>query len=211
MDLDKHLATQVRFLAEMVEADLDGDQLAGRLLRSADYRVQLNRIINRLRENDGHLSNGEEPSELLGLIVRQGACEAKSSLKYIRQWLGGAVRVTFCDPYFLKYRLSSYFEDEGKYVNAILRLIPSTAKQVDIFCDGFKRTTRAEFLRSARNGRMVRVYSAGKMHDRFVIRDNEIKLVGTSFGGFGNKIFSVIDLLPADAQTVRDELNLIRR
>ena len=57
MDLDKHLATQVRFLAEMVEADLDGDQLAGRLLRSADYRVQLNRIINRLRENDGHLSN----------------------------------------------------------------------------------------------------------------------------------------------------------
>jgi hypothetical protein len=204
-------------MAETLAAYLDGDSFAGRILHTGDYKVHLKRIIQQLTEINDYKpddlpssSDALQPPDAIQLIVGRGRDEARTTFRYVQRWLKGATRVTFCDPYFLQWRASEFFPAESDYVDALISLIPSTARHVDIFCNGLKLSVRKAFYLKAKEGRRVRIFNTQDVHDRFVVRDDEVKVIGTSFGGFGNKIFAVLDLSPDDAEIVKRDFDRIR-
>lgn len=215
--MEELLVSQVRTALELVLAAAEGEGLAQRVLKSGDSKVQIRRLLQRLSGEEStpvpNLPQAEWVSaeHATHLIVGHGGDEARSTLSSIRKWLRGSQRLTICDPYFLQPPQSNFFRSEEDYVDAIVRLLPPSAEQIDIFCNGFKHSIRRKFVRAAKEGRaQLRIFVSSKIHDRFVLRDDEVKLVGTSFGGFGNKIFALLDLSKEDSEIVRRELTAIR-
>lgn len=215
--MNEKLLDEVRTALGLALAAAEGEGLAARVLQTGDSKAQLRRLLQRLSEDE----TSPEPhsgavdhapgDNVTHLIVRQGDGETRSTLSYIRSWLRGSKRVTICDPYFLQPPRSASFTSEDHYVEAVVSLLPASAERVDIFCDGFKHSIRRSFARAAKEGRAeLRIFVTSDIHDRFVLREDDVKIVGTSFGGFGNKLFAVLDLSERDCEMVREQLTAIR-
>ena len=63
-----------------------------------------------------------------------------------------------------------------------------------------------------KEGRNVTIYDTNLIHDRYILKNNsEGKMIGTSFGGIGNKVFTVLDLPREDVTTLKRYLHQIEQ
>lgn len=180
---------------------LSGDDSAVGFLHAADGRAS----VKWARDALLRMAEGEEApptaDHLAHMLVRPSVEGRQDALSHVRSWLKGGERVLVCDPYLFKEPTAAYPSNEA-YVEALLRLLPSSARDVTLCFDGYAEAIRKLLWPRLKEGRNVTLVNTNRVHDRFVSRDGAVKIVGTSFGGLGNKFSVVADLNADDARDV---------
>ncbi|MER9651504.1 hypothetical protein [Mesorhizobium sp. M0199] len=178
------------------------------LLVSREFEATLLHYCERLRAETGENTLPHDDERIrIELIVKASTQDARDGMDDLRHWLRGAEEVVVCDPYLLQFNPTEMYPDVASYSDALVRLFPKTAKRVDLYTNSYQRAVYPAVLRSLKEGRSVRHYMSIGLHDRFVIKDRLVgKSIGTSFGGFGRKFFTMMDLSPDDVANVLSEL-----
>ncbi len=136
--------------------------------------------------------------------------------KSIFSWLKGAENLIICDPYFFSFgKPKKYFKKQDNYIKFQQELIPNNLKNLDIFhFEGANRKIFNQFSKFCKDRKIkLRNYPTGLIHDRVLIKNNNnntAKMLGTSFGGLGNKISFFVDLPNSDVKFFKKELHKIR-
>ncbi|MDK9694273.1 MAG: hypothetical protein OEL19_08525 [Sulfurimonas sp.] len=135
--------------------------------------------------------------------------------KNIFSWLKGSKKLIICDPYFYSFdKPKKHFKTQANYIDFLKKLIPNGLKELDVFhFEGPNRAILKSFSDYCREkGITIRCYSTSAIHDRVIIKDNDrAKMLGTSFGGLGNKIAFFVDLPEEDIELFKQELHKIRK
>ena len=178
------------------------------MLQTREFEAALDSLCARLEPaafSDKVTSSA--PEFALELIVAGNPQAGQTLLNGLRKWLAGASTVVLCDPYFLHFRPSKMFTDQTAYINAVSRIFPKSVTEIDLYVTGFTSTVKTEMLRSLKEGRSVRLFDTEGLHDRFILKDRyEGKVIGTSFGGLGNKFFFTENIPSDDTVEIRKEL-----
>jgi len=117
-------------------------------------------------------------------------------------------KITIVDPYLLHFGKALLYATPHDYVMEVCDLIPESAKKMRLFGTGYTSEIEAKFLGELRSGREVKFVDTTRIHDRIILRDDATaKMIGTSFGGFGRKLFAVLDFPPSDISDLKDVLN----
>lgn len=191
---------------------VESGEIANPLLNNAEYRASLLSLSENLeKELEGHVEDKDQLEEFrLHLIVSGNVDSAQDAMSGLRRWLSGAQKVIICDPYFLHYTSSDLYKGVEDYADGLSGIFPKSVKDIDVFSNSYTTSTRRYVMNKLKEGRRVRHFSSHQIHDRFIIKDGEEgKLIGTSFGGFGRKFFSMIDLPPDDVHAVISELRAL--
>ena len=206
--MDQRIRFQCRGLLQMWLAQLRSGQPIPEYLNKREFEAMLEHVCAELEEEDER--SAFKPGESLvamELIVAADIESARDGFSHLRRWLSDATEVTICDPYLFQFRPSPMFPDLEAYVSALTRIVPQSVQRLDLYTNGYAAAVRTPLLRALKEGRSVRHFSSDALHDRFVIKDQcEAKVIGTSFGGFGNKFFALIDLSSSDTADVRTHL-----
>lgn len=138
--------------------------------------------------------------------------ERNKSIKTVRSQLSGAIRLTICDPYIFELPKET---SEQKYIKEFISVLPlATLQYVDIFCRASYSEDVSKGIKSElkRHNIEVAIYTDNSIHDRvWMVNSTEAFLVGTSFGGIGNKVAFILDLPKEDVKIFKSYLNKIRR
>lgn len=118
------------------------------------------------------------------------------------------------DPYFLLWDgPNKAFSSERVYTDFIIDFIPRDLKKLELFIlpSPNKRIFK-KFNDSIRSrGTSVSYWQTTEIHDRTIIRDNNTAtLLGTSFGGYGNKLSFVLDIPSKDLEMFMTQLERIK-
>lgn len=141
-----------------------------------------------------------------------GHSGAREALKDIKEWLRGAEKISICDPYIMHRPKSGLYKSDEDYVSYISSLIPETVKSIKFYGQGFTSEVKSKLLMSLKEGRNILFFSTPEIHDRYIIKDlDECRIIGTSFGGMGNKIFTVLPLPNEDLATLKKYLRQIEK
>jgi hypothetical protein len=218
MDIKAHHS----YLVLLLKAVWDGEPLARRIFESADFKAatrhwagqyekEVQQQLCELEHADNEISDEKDPGDVLEFIV-EGKEAAKNAMAEIRRWLKGSRHIVICDPYIMHPKKSPLFKSDEDYVRYVRNLIPKTARKVDFFGNGFTQRVKSRMLREVSCGPEIRFYDTKTIHDRYIIRDRKFgRMIGTSLGGFGNKLFTVLDLPPRDTTALLAYLDKIRR
>lgn len=218
------LSRHLRELLEAVEnSEIDLSQLRPWLRYwalnaplSEEISARLNRIEERL-SSVGYrhcaLAEGKNANSYMHLITGVEG-RHREERKSITSWLSGTGTLTIVDPYFFLFaKENKIFRTQEKYVEWLLDLFPKGLERLDVF--HLPSPNRRIVASITQHCKMKRI-SLGKwetteIHDRVLIKDGiEAKAIGTSFGGFGNKIAFVLDLPKEDLDVFRKELHRIK-
>ena len=126
--------------------------------------------------------------------------EAEEAANDIRRCFPNPSRSSSATHTFLHFSAGSgkrtpLFHSTDEYVNFVCGLIPRTARHVKFFGNGHTSKIKSALRCRLKEGRQLDMFSTDLIHDRYIIKDNtEGRMIGTSFGGFGNKIFTVLPL-----------------
>ena len=187
-------------------ADSSGDEVPERLSR-------IERLLDSLEARRCTFSEGENATRIQHLITGM-AGRLNEERRHITTWLAGTSRLTIVDPYFFSFSgPNKAFRTQVQYVEWLLEFIPKNAKQIEVFhlpapnkriCSAFAAQCKKKNIELNR-------WETTEVHDRVLIRNGtEAKAVGTSFGGYGNKIAFVLDMPNEDLNTFRRELYRIK-
>lgn len=181
------------------------------ILTTREFEATLMHLSERLKAESGAPSErSSSESVVIELIVKADVADAGDRMGDLRRWLRGAREVVLCDPYLLQFEPSALYPDVASYADAVVRLFPTTAKQVHLYTNSYNRAVYPAVFRPLKEGREVRHIMSTGLHDRFIIKDrSEGKSIGTSFGGFGRKFFAMTDLTPGDVAAVLLELRAL--
>ncbi len=128
---------------------------------------------------------------------------------YSNEWL------IITDPYFLQWEgPNKAFASEKQYTEYIVDYIPRDLKKLELFIlpGPNKRIFKKFNDRIRGRGTQVSYWETTEIHDRTIIRDNMTgTMMGTSFGGLGNKLAFVLDIPRDDLKRFMQQLNRIRR
>lgn len=209
--MDDELRSYCLMLFEACIAQIRSGKPNPSILTSREFEVTLTHLCERLRaEPTAHPEASEEECFKMELIVSANLADASNRMDRLRSWLRGAKEVTVCDPYLLRFRATEMYPDAESYAEAFTRLFPPTTKRINLYTNSYDKKIRPKILRPLKEGREVRHFSSHGLHDRFIVKDrSEGKILGTSFGGFGNKFFAMIDLPPGDVAAVQRELHAL--
>lgn len=138
----------------------------------------------------------------------------KQERKYLQHQISGARKLRIVDPYFLSWSgPNKIYTKEKEYINFILELIPSSVKELEIYhLPGANNRIKINFNKIIRSRKIkVRYIETNQIHDRvFIKNDEEAILVGTSIGGFGNKIAFILDIPNEDLDVFIKELEKLK-
>ncbi|MBB3302844.1 hypothetical protein FHT72_006825 [Rhizobium sp. BK077] len=205
--MDEELRSSCLRLFEACLAQIRSGTPGPRILTSREFEATLVFLCERLKAYASRTDTAPPDGNYIHMIVRAGAEEAVDGLAHLRNWLRGAQDVIICDPYLLKFSRSDLYQSVEDYAQALAKLIPASAKQLDLYTNSYQSAVRPVVLNALKEGRNVRHFSTNLLHDRFVLKDgSEGKMIGTSFSGFGRKFFGMLDLEPTDVAAVRREL-----
>jgi hypothetical protein len=183
------------------------------LLTSREFYATLESLCKRLEnshDEDRFVQQESNNDSVIHFIVSAGSAAGQEGLSSLKKWLSGADEVTVCDPYLFHFQPTEMFPNVESYARALRGLIPNSVKKLDLYSNGFTRVVRSEISRHLKEGRMIRYFSSAHLHDRFIIKGGtEGKIIGTSFGGFGNKFFAMLDLPRADVNEVLNHLRAL--
>lgn len=206
--MKKDLADALKMQVSLWVYLIDSGGVSDRVFKSAEYRHTLLSLKSRLEEENESEEIEENSNPIdLQFMVSGNAENAKKGMFYLKAWMKGAERITICDPYVFRFEGSALYNSIEEYSAGLANIIPYSAKRVDIYGNGHKTAVRNAVVKEIKNGRNISIYSSHKIHDRFIIKNgNEGKMIGTSFGGFGNKFFCILDLPDQDVQEIISEL-----
>jgi len=140
--------------------------------------------------------------------------KAKQEKKYLERQLHGAEKLTITDPYFFSWSgPNKIFENESKYTNFILQLVPKTVQRLEIFhLPGPNSRIFRKFEKMIKSRKVnSRYVETNEIHDRVFIKDGcDAVLLGTSLGGYGNKLAFILPIPEEDLEVFSRELERIR-
>ena len=188
-----------------------------------EYGDDLAQIKSQIRAlRDEIRANSQEPVRCAYTNDRGNVLEMLSGLpgrvdddiKYIKKKSHSNDWMIVVDPYFLQWSgHNKVFESEQKYIDFIVNFIPLNLKKLEIFAlPGPHKRVFKKFNDAVKSrGTHVNYWGTSEIHDRVIIRDNNTAtLMGTSFGGYANKLSFVLDIPPKDLEQFMGELERIR-
>ena len=178
---------------------------------------RLAQIEKRLENgNTGRCALSEERNNGRGIMKFITGLEDRISeeRKYLTSWLKGCQNITIVDPYFFSFGgPNKVFRTLGNYTSWLeSELIPSSAKQLTIFHLPGPNGKIVSSFKGFCNRKNIKLdlHSTNEIHDRVIIKNGEVgRALGTSFGGFGNKIAFMLDLPNEDLHAFKEELHRI--
>lgn len=183
-----------------------GDEVSARLSR-------IERQLSSIEARRCAFSEGENANRMAYLITGM-AGRLNEERKHITTWLAGASRLTIVDPYFFSFSgPNKVFRTQAQYVEWLLEFIPKHTEQIEVFHlpGPNRRIYSAVATHCKKKNISLKTWETTEIHDRVLIRnDEEAKAVGTSFGGYGNKIAFVLDVPNEDLRMFRRELHRIK-
>jgi hypothetical protein len=142
------------------------------------------------------------------------AGEIERDRKYLRKKAHSNDWMIITDPYFLQWDgPNKPFATEKAYTEFIIDFIPRDLKKLELFIlPGPNRRIFKKFNDRVRSrGTHISYRETTEIHDRTIIRDNNTgTLMGTSFGGYSNKLSFVLDIPEKDLERFMAELARIR-
>lgn len=134
--------------------------------------------------------------------------------KYIKKKSHADDWMIITDPYFLQWDgPNKAFPSEKAYTEFIINFIPRNLKKLELFIlpGPNKRIFKKFNDRIRSRGTLVSYWETIEIHDRTIIRDNNTAtMLGTSFGGYGNKLSFVLDIPSKDLDVFMSQLEHIR-
>ena len=92
---------------------------------------------------------------------------------------------------------------QDDYIDSIVSLIPSTTTTIGIYGENYTSDVVKKLREKLTNVKSLKLNKSHEIHDRYIIKDSKYgKMFGTSFGGFGRKIFTALDLPEEDTQKI---------
>lgn len=204
----------VTILISIVKGYLDGDKFAESVLHSAEFKKNIELNFEKLgtppsNPDENTINDNINIDDIIHLIVKDSASDGKSALKDIKNWLRGANDIIFVDPYIMTFDdRGELFKNEEEYIDMICSLVPDSTKSVRFFGINNKSTVKNCIINKLKSGRQVSYTETNKIHDRYIIKDgSEGKMIGTSLGGFGRRVFTVKDLDAEEIKTLKNILH----
>ena len=184
------------------------------------YFLEIEAQIRNLREevlrgNDksARCAYTEDRGQLIHMLTGLPG-EMAHDHKYLKKKSHSNEWLIITDPYFLQWNgPNKAFPTEKKYTDYIVDYIPRGLKKLELFIlpDPNKRIFKKFNDRIRGRGTQVSYWETTEIHDRTIIRDNMTgTLMGTSFGGLGNKMAFVLDIPDQDLRMFIEQLNRIR-
>jgi hypothetical protein len=156
-----------------------------------------------------------EKDGLIHVVVANTPEAAGRAIKDIKIWLRNADEIDICDPYIMSPPKSGFYDSDENYINRVISLIPPESKRINLYGNyaSLRRIQQpmTQKMRRGRPNRQFNYFYTDTIHDRYIIKDKRWgKMIGTSFGGIGNKFFTILDLPAEDVQSICGELERIR-
>lgn len=230
-DLREHLINELREKLEILENDEIADKIVFETIYNSRFESnsETNYLILRELRTIKHkiddieqartcpfylLSENQQMQQNLIMRLLIGSySNFKTEIKELSEWLVGAEKMIIADPYFFSFNQSKNHRTVSKYTEALTSVLPNKLKEIEIFhlpgpnnkiLKGFKSYCRKKDI-------LLKNTSTNEIHDRVWIKDKfDAKVVGTSFGGIGNKIAFILDLPDIDRNDFMKELHKIR-
>lgn len=134
--------------------------------------------------------------------------------KHLERQLHGAEKLVIVDPYFFSWSgPNKIFGKESQYTNFILELIPDTVQRLEVFhLPGPNSRITHKFNKMVKSRKIkARYIETNEIHDRvFIKNDQSAILIGTSLGGYGNKLAFVLPIPDEDLSVFSRELERIK-
>lgn len=146
-------------------------------------------------------------SYAMAMVIPVG--EPNPGREILRRRVAKAKELIICDPYFFH----DPYKDEGKYIEGIISILPlSYLEKLLIFCKQPRSSTIIRnFIKTIDPKVELEVYEVNDIHDRIWIKDlAKGVVVGTSFGGIGNKLTFILNLPKRDLQDLLQLFDGIR-
>lgn len=143
----------------------------------------------------------------LAMIIPEG--EPNPGREILKRRIAKAKEIFICDPYFFH----DPYKDEEKYFEGIISTLPlNYLEKLLIFCKQPRSSTIIRNFRKTIDPKVkLEVYEVNDIHDRIWIKDlAKGVVVGTSFGGIGNKLTFILNLPKRDLQDLLQLLDGIR-
>lgn len=141
--------------------------------------------------------------------------EVKRDQKYLKKKSSSNELLIITDPYFLQWDgPNKAFASEKEYTDYIVDYIPCALKKLELFIlPGPNKRIQKNFSNRIRSrGTQITYRETREIHDRTIIRDDMTgTMMGTSFGGLGNKLAFVLDIPSEDLKLFMAQLDRIRR
>lgn len=134
--------------------------------------------------------------------------------KNITGWLSGARKITICDPYFFLFnRPNKVYRTQSKYNESLDSFLTKKLESIEVFHSPDPNRQILSYFQKICGNKNVTLtrFQTTEIHDRVIIKDDlEARVLGTSFGGLGNKIAFILDLPREDLKKFRQELYRIK-
>lgn len=174
---------------------------------------QIREEVTRLRNEPVRCAYTEDRGQVLHMLTGMPG-ETERDLKYIKKKSQSNEWLIITDPYFLQWSgPNRAFVSEKIYTEYIVDYIPKDLKKLDLFIlpDPNKRIQKKFNDKIRSRGTLISYWETTEIHDRTIIRDNMTgTMMGTSFGGLGNKLAFILDIPPKDLENFMQQLNRIR-
>jgi hypothetical protein len=207
------------FLVGLMAGLVRGEPGAKRLFEQAEFRESIlfreRRLFGSLPSQlrDGGLKEHAEPnpSDLSHWISARGRTGGRDAVDRIHEFLAGAERVTWCDPYLLGGELSETFDGPEHYADTIAKVISNSVRHLRVFAPerpkvpkpGAAPKQATLVWRRLKEGRQFELVETNEIHDRYILRDGSAGImVGGSFGGLGGKYCTILPLPSEDVTTL---------
>jgi len=138
--------------------------------------------------------------------------ERQKSVRTLKSSIKHARTLTICDPYI--FHVPQGTTDRG-YIKELISTLPvDTLKHLDVVYRGTHSDELAQEFKAAmkRHAVTLGLFVDESIHDRVWVVDAETAfLVGTSFGGIGNKTSFILELPPEDLRDFKTYLHELRK
>lgn len=192
---------------------MNGFEFHLHLMEVEDQIRSLRDEVLRGRDKPVRCAYTEDRGQVIHMLTGVSG-EVERDHKYLKKKSHSNEWLIITDPYFLQWDgPNKVFSSEKQYTEYIVDYIPRDLKKLELFIlpGPNKRIFKKFNDRIRGRGTHVSYWETTEIHDRTIIRDNMTgTMMGTSFGGIGNKLAFVLDIPEEDLNIFMQQLDRIR-
>lgn len=194
----------VNFILNAALKAIDGDEGAKKMFARREYRAGIEACMAELQEEvrSGRQRKANDFEDVIHLIVSATKESRDDAMRLLRQFMRGSSQIDIVDPYLLSKRKEWETDDIERFACDFVSILPKGAT-VNLFTNGYAKEVRSTLWKKLKQGRVARLIQSDSYHDRFIVTDTGIKLMGASFNGLGRSVSALIDLNEKDCEEVR--------